>query len=145
MRHLAVVAIGVAGILHTSYAAASTSCDARDLVIVELDLVKNIEVMKVNEHPVKGRDSFEVFFKNCARKTVILASPRAKLSQILDIQVFLGKIGARPKNDNFFIFSASPESGAMTYMGTFATMKYTRKHDELIKLIESPPEESNWF
>ncbi|WP_153066544.1 MULTISPECIES: hypothetical protein [Xanthomonas] len=145
MRHLAAVAIGVAGILYASCVAASTSCDSRDLVIVELDLVKGVEVMKVNERPVKGRESFDVFFKNCARKTVILASPRAKISQILDVQLFLGKIGVQPEKGNFFIFSASPDSGAMTYMGTFATIKYTRKHDDLLQIIESPPEKSNWF
>jgi len=48
------------------------------LVVVELDVVKGREVFKINDNLVKPGAHFDGFFKNCARKTVLLVSPEAK-------------------------------------------------------------------
>lgn len=33
----------------------------------------------------------------------------------------------------------------MIYMETFATIKYTSDKEELLKITENPPQESNWL
>ncbi|WP_369977407.1 hypothetical protein [Xanthomonas bundabergensis] len=145
MKNISIFAVVIFGFFNISSAFAASSCDSRDLVVVELDVVKGKEVFKVNDTLVKPRDTFDTFFRNCARKTVILASPEAKISQVINVRFFLGKIGIKTNRDNFFVFFASSGARSMTYMETFATIKYTKNRDELMKITENPPQESNWL
>lgn len=145
MNRFALIAILLFALFIPVNAFAATSCESRELVVVELDLIDGHEIFKVNEHPVKEGEAFNEFFKNCAKKTAVLASTNARISQILDILVFLGKIGLPAGKENLFVFSVAPSSGAMTYFGTFATIKLTKEKDQLLKIIEHPPEQSNWL
>ncbi|WP_160958966.1 MULTISPECIES: hypothetical protein [unclassified Xanthomonas] len=126
-------------------ASASSSCDARAVVVVELDVHDGHEVMRINEVEPKSGAAFDDFFQNCARKTVVLASPSSTISQLLNIRFFIGKIGLKASKENFFVFAARPGGRTMTYLETFATIKYTRNKDELLKIIEDPPQESNYL
>jgi hypothetical protein len=57
----------------------------------------------------------------------------------------MGKIGIVTNNQNLFIFYARPGGRTMTYMETFATIKYTKDKAELLKITENPPLESNYL
>lgn len=133
------------GFLVFAPANAASSCDTRDLVVVGLDVVKGKQVMKVNDVVPKSGAAFDEFFSACARKTVVLANPDTKISQLLNIRFFLGKIGLTADKDNFFVFFAVPGGRTMIYMETFATIKYTNDKEELLKITENPPQESNWL
>ncbi|MBN6104705.1 hypothetical protein JR064_21300 [Xanthomonas sp. CFBP 8703] len=145
MKLFFAVVLTLSVILSFPSALATSTCEEKDLVVVELDVAKGHEVVKINDVLVRNGEVFDKFFKSCARKTVILASPNARIYQILNVQTFLGKIGIKPSAENLFIFSAVPDSRVMTYMGTFSTIKYTKNHKELLRITENPPKESNWL
>ena len=145
MKSLTSCLVVLLGFLVFAPANAASSCDTRELVVVELDMVKEKEVMTVNGVVPKSGAAFDEFFSACARKTVVLASPDTKISQLLNIRFFLGKIGLKAGKDNFFVFFAAPGGRTMTYMETFATIKYTNDKEELLKITENPPQESNWL
>ncbi|KAA8918857.1 hypothetical protein CEK64_15485 [Xanthomonas sontii] len=115
------------------------------MVVVELDVHGGHEIMRINEVEPKSGAAFDDFFKNCARKTVVLASPSSTVSQLLNIRFFMGKIGLKASKENFFVFAARRGDRAMTYLETFATIKYTRNKDELLKITDDPPQESNYL
>jgi len=145
MKIISIFATLILGFFSISPALAASSCDSRDLVVVEIDMVKGKEVFKVNDTLVKPGAEFDEVFKNCARKTVVLASPEAKFSQLVDVRFFLGKIGVKSDRDNFFVFLAKSGARSMMYMETFATIKYTKNREELMKITENPPQESNFL
>ncbi len=126
-------------------ASSQESCKNRDLVIVELDVNGGGEVMKINNEVTKEGASFDTFFKGCARDTAIIATDKVRISQISDILLYMGKVGIKPGKENTFIFLTSGNASSMVYLENFATIKYTNKKSELIKIIKDPPKQSSWI
>jgi len=128
-------------------ATAQTSCSARDIIVVEIDNDKGgTERLKLNGEAIKPPTGFDEFFKRCAKITVVLATPRVRLSQLQTFPFFLGKIGIPIDEKNFFVFEAdpsNPNARGMTYLKNFKTIPYTNDPQELLRITASRPSQND--
>lgn len=127
---------------------AQTSCNARDIIVVEIDNDgAGVERLKFNGEAIDPPAGFNEFHKRCARITVVLATPRVRLSQLQAFPFFLGKIGVSVDETNFFVFEADPsnsQSRWMTYLKNFKTIPFTNDPRELLKITASPPKQNDF-
>ncbi|TAA39248.1 hypothetical protein [Pseudoxanthomonas winnipegensis] len=127
---------------------AQTSCNTRDIIVVEIDNdVGGMERLKFNGEAIAPPAAFDEFHKRCAKITVVLATPRVRLSQLQAFPFFLGKIGVPVDETNFFIFEADPSNSqarGMTYLKNFKTIPFTRDPRELLRITASPPKQNDF-